>query len=132
MMNAGVMMSDRVYHFEDVTVDSARFQVLRAGAPLALEPKALDVLLFLIERLDRSAELPRRLWDPERGSLGGATRRVAVCVVPRRRIAVGGVRRCGWCRRGVRRGGAARWWVLWRGRRGGRGWVGGGGVRWRR
>ena len=52
-MNAGVMMSDRVYHFEDVTVDSARFQVLRAGAPLALEPKALDVLLFLIERRDR-------------------------------------------------------------------------------
>ena len=36
-MNAGVMMSDRADHFEDVTVDSARFQALRAGAPLALQ-----------------------------------------------------------------------------------------------
>ena len=64
-MNAGVMMSDRVYHFEDVTVDSARFQVLRAGAPLALEPKALDVLLFLIERRDRlvlKEELLEGVW----------------------------------------------------------------------
>ena len=58
-------MSDRVYHFEDVTVDSARFQVLRAGAPLALEPKALDVLLFLIERRDRlvlKEELLEGVW----------------------------------------------------------------------
>ena len=46
-------MNEPVYQFEDVTVDSARFQALRAGVALDLEPKALEVLLFLIERRER-------------------------------------------------------------------------------
>ena len=46
-------MAERVYEFEDVRVDAARFQALKAGVPLDLEPKALEVLLFLIERRDR-------------------------------------------------------------------------------
>ena len=46
-------MDERVYQFADVRVDAARFQVLRAGVPLELEPKALEVLLFLIERRER-------------------------------------------------------------------------------
>ncbi len=47
------MTSEPVYQFEDVTVDAPRFQVLKAGVPLDLEPKALEVLLFLIERRER-------------------------------------------------------------------------------
>lgn len=46
-------MDEGVYQFGDVTVDRGRFQVLRAGVPLELEPKALEVLLFLIERRER-------------------------------------------------------------------------------
>ena len=46
-------MNERVYQFGDVRVDSGRFQVLKAGAPLELEPKAIEVLLFLIERRER-------------------------------------------------------------------------------
>jgi Tol biopolymer transport system component/DNA-binding winged helix-turn-helix (wHTH) protein len=42
-----------VYEFEDVTVDTGRFQVFRSGQPIDLEPKAVDVLVFLIERRQR-------------------------------------------------------------------------------
>ena len=59
------MTSEPVYQFEDVTVDSARFQVLRVGVPLDLEPKALEVLLFLIERRERlvlKEELLEGVW----------------------------------------------------------------------
>ena len=38
------------YEFGDIRVDVARFQVTRAGEVLELEPKALEVLIFLIER----------------------------------------------------------------------------------
>ena len=48
-----MLTNEPVYQFEDVTVDSARFQALRAGVALDLEPKALEVLLFLIERRER-------------------------------------------------------------------------------
>ena len=58
-------MNEPVYQFEDVTVDSARFQALRAGVALDLEPKALDVPLFLIERRERlvlKEELLDEVW----------------------------------------------------------------------
>ena len=41
------------YEFCDVRVDAARFCVTRAGLTLDLEPKAVDVLLFLIRNRDR-------------------------------------------------------------------------------
>ncbi len=53
MRDGALLMKDRVYHFEDVSVDAARFQAHKAGIPLGLEPKALEVLLFLIERRER-------------------------------------------------------------------------------
>ncbi len=59
------MMDERVYHFEDVSVDAARFQVQKAGVSLDLEPKALEVLLFLIERRERMVlkeELLEGVW----------------------------------------------------------------------
>lgn len=41
------------YDFGDVRVDAARFCVTRDGLTLDLEPKAVDVLLFLIRHRDR-------------------------------------------------------------------------------
>jgi Tol biopolymer transport system component/DNA-binding winged helix-turn-helix (wHTH) protein len=46
-------MDERVYQFDDVTVDPGRFQVLKSGVRIELEPKALEVLLFLIARRER-------------------------------------------------------------------------------
>ena len=37
------------YRFADVTVYPERFRVEKAGQPLGLEPKAIRVLLFLLE-----------------------------------------------------------------------------------
>jgi Tol biopolymer transport system component/DNA-binding winged helix-turn-helix (wHTH) protein len=42
-----------VYAFGDVFVDTGRFRVVRSGQPIDLEPKALEVLVFLIERRER-------------------------------------------------------------------------------
>ncbi len=41
------------YEFGDVRVDLARMSVTRGGAPIPLEPKGFDVLVFLIEHRDR-------------------------------------------------------------------------------
>jgi Tol biopolymer transport system component/DNA-binding winged helix-turn-helix (wHTH) protein len=46
-------MSPEVYEFEDVRVDLRRMEVLRAGRPVPLEPKAFDVFRYLIEHRDR-------------------------------------------------------------------------------
>jgi Tol biopolymer transport system component/DNA-binding winged helix-turn-helix (wHTH) protein len=43
----------RTYQFDGVCVDLARLAVSRAGTPVALEPKAFDVLRFLIEHRER-------------------------------------------------------------------------------
>jgi Tol biopolymer transport system component/DNA-binding winged helix-turn-helix (wHTH) protein len=46
-------MSDDLVEFGEITVDLRRVEVRRAGAPVALEPKAFDVLRHLIENRDR-------------------------------------------------------------------------------
>src|SRR5690242_10090135 len=54
------------YRFgEDLCVDIARMSVTRAGTPVALEPKAFDVLRFLLENRDRlvtKEELLDTIW----------------------------------------------------------------------
>jgi len=60
------MMDDRVYQFGEIRVDAGRFQVFRSGVPVDVEPKALEVLLFLIERRDRlvlKEELLEGVWQ---------------------------------------------------------------------
>src|SRR5205809_4761958 len=42
--------------FDDVRVEPARFQAFKAGNAIQLEPKALRLLLFLIENRDRLIE----------------------------------------------------------------------------
>src|SRR5689334_15493622 len=54
-----------IYQFDDVQVDLGTFRVLKAGAVLALEPKAFEVLVYLIqnrERLIEKNELIDAVW----------------------------------------------------------------------
>jgi Tol biopolymer transport system component/DNA-binding winged helix-turn-helix (wHTH) protein len=46
-------MPSELVQFGDVTVDFRRMSVLRGGQPISLEPKAFDVLRYLIEHRDR-------------------------------------------------------------------------------
>jgi len=53
------------YRFADIEVDLARMQVRRGGEDVAVEPKAFDVLRFLIEHRDRLVtkdELLDQVW----------------------------------------------------------------------
>jgi Tol biopolymer transport system component/DNA-binding winged helix-turn-helix (wHTH) protein len=53
------------YRFDDVVVDPSGFRVIRAGKPVDLEPKALSVLILLIEnrgRLVDKRELIHAVW----------------------------------------------------------------------
>ncbi len=54
-----------IYEVLDVRIDPKAFRVLKAGLPVALEPKALEVLLFLLEnqgRLIEKKELLDHAW----------------------------------------------------------------------
>ncbi|MBZ5642139.1 MAG: hypothetical protein LAO19_05220 [Acidobacteriia bacterium] len=52
----------KLYQFDDVQIDLRSFRVLKAGKVLPLEPKALNVLIFLVENRDRLIE-KRELLD---------------------------------------------------------------------
>jgi len=54
------------FQFDDVEVRPAAFEVLKGGKPLALEPKAIRVLICLIENRERAVskdELLTAVWD---------------------------------------------------------------------
>ncbi len=58
-------MAPEVLEFWDITVDLRRVVVLRAGQPVALEPKSFDVLRHLVENRDRlvtKEELLEAVW----------------------------------------------------------------------
>ena len=53
------------YGFEDFELDTASYQLRRGGQPVQLEPKAFDLLLYLIEHRDRvvsKGELLDAVW----------------------------------------------------------------------
>src|SRR5262245_48795198 len=55
-----------VFLFDDVRVEPANFRVFKAGKPVQLEPKALSLLLFLIENPDRlieKEEILDKIWS---------------------------------------------------------------------
>jgi len=43
-------MTGKIYEFADIRLDTVRFEVSKSGQPVDLEPKAIDVLLFLAQR----------------------------------------------------------------------------------
>jgi len=54
-----------MYQFGDVCVDLRRLVVTREGAQVELEPKAFDVLRYLLENADRLVskdELMETVW----------------------------------------------------------------------
>lgn len=54
------------FQFDDVEVRPAAFEVVKAGKVLSLEPKAIRVLIYLVERRDRAVskeELLGAIWD---------------------------------------------------------------------
>ena len=55
----------QIYHFDDVEIDLRGFRVLKAGKVVSLEPKALNLLVFLAEnrgRLIEKKELLDTVW----------------------------------------------------------------------
>lgn len=55
-----------IYRFESFELDSRRFTLVRSGRPVALEPRALEMLLYLVERphsLVTRDELVANVWQ---------------------------------------------------------------------
>ena len=54
-----------LYRFGNHVIDTARFELIRNGSPVDVEPKVLKLLIFLIENRDRvvsRGELHPKLW----------------------------------------------------------------------
>lgn len=59
-------INTRMYRFGDIAVDAAQFAVQRRGEWLELEPKAIRVLLYLLDNHERVVpkdELIEKVWD---------------------------------------------------------------------
>lgn len=70
----------RVYQFDDVRVEAEAFKVFKRGRPAELEPKALRVLLYLIEhrgRLVEKGELLDAVWKDTNVTENAMTREIA-------------------------------------------------------
>ena len=68
------------YRFCEFTVDDSTFELRSNGEPVAIEPKALDVLLFLIARRDAvvsSRELLDTIWPDTIVTANALTRAVS-------------------------------------------------------
>jgi non-specific serine/threonine protein kinase len=69
------------FEFDDVVVDAAGFRVVKAGRVVALEPKAVSLLIVLLERagdLVRTDELLRDVWAGTSVTPNSVTRLVAL------------------------------------------------------
>ncbi len=56
---------DRLYRFEDIQIDLQNFRLFKAGKVLPVEPKALNLLIFLVEnrgRLVQRREIIDAVW----------------------------------------------------------------------
>jgi adenylate cyclase len=56
---------DRLYRFEDIEIDLQNFRLFKAGKVLPVEPKALNLLIFLVEnrgRLVQRREIIDAVW----------------------------------------------------------------------
>lgn len=58
-------MSDRRIRFADVVIDPRTRELRRAGAPVSVQRKVFDLLVYLVEHRDRAVskeELQDRVW----------------------------------------------------------------------
>lgn len=61
-------MSEPVFQFEEFELDCGRFQLLRRGRPLRVEPKPLELLILLVSQkghLVSRKEIVERLWESD-------------------------------------------------------------------
>ena len=68
-----------LYRFADFELDGARFELRRAGRPVAVQPKVLRMLLLLVAARERAVstdELFRVLWPGERVGMASIRRAV--------------------------------------------------------
>ncbi len=68
------------YRFDDVELDAKAFRVTKAGEPVRLEPKAIELLLFLARnpaRLVTKAEIQEAVWADTAVTENALTRLVA-------------------------------------------------------
>jgi Tol biopolymer transport system component/DNA-binding winged helix-turn-helix (wHTH) protein len=68
------------YRFDDVEVDGQEFRLTKGGVPVRLEPKALELLLFLVERPGRlvtKAQIQAAVWKDTAVTENALTRLVA-------------------------------------------------------
>ena len=74
-------VNSRVFRFADVEVRERQHRVMRAGKPLAMEPKAIRVLLYLLENpghVVTKEELLTAVWGDTAVSDNSLTRAVAL------------------------------------------------------
>lgn len=61
-------MSEAIFHFGEFELHCGRFQLLRRGRPLRVEPKPLDLLILLVSRkghLVTRREIVEKLWESD-------------------------------------------------------------------
>ncbi len=61
-----IAQNSSVFHFDDVSVEPSNFRVCKGGKAVQLEPKALSLLLFLIDnrgRLIEKDEILEKIWS---------------------------------------------------------------------
>ncbi len=54
-----------VFQFNQITLDTDQYRLCRSGSPIAVEPQAFDLLVYLVENRDRVVtrdELLEKLW----------------------------------------------------------------------
>lgn len=76
-------MADKslIFQFDDVVVDGGNARIVKAGQPISVEPKALRVLLFLLEqrgRLVEKDELLTAVWPGTFVTENALTREIAL------------------------------------------------------
>lgn len=74
------MPETTIFRFADIEVRPAEWLLLRAGAPLPIEPKAFRVLVYLLRnpgRLVSKNELLDAVWDDVSVSENSLTRSIA-------------------------------------------------------
>ncbi len=70
-----------VFRFGDCEIDAGRYELRRAGQPVAVEPRALDLLLYLVrarERLVTKQELLDAVWEGAHVGESALTRAVSL------------------------------------------------------
>lgn len=78
--DAGGLNRPAFYHVDDVTIDLAHLRVFKGGTLVHMEPRALSVLIYLVEHRDRlvhKSELLDQLWGGAAVSESALTRVIA-------------------------------------------------------